>query len=213
MTKEKIEDEKKKAIVEQVLNDTIDEMAELALNYAQPELIKRNIFYEIKVMFFRLLSWLVYIIIGIFIINIFYASPLANTAVDNASLELIRTLDTCLIVKNYVILGINYLLAFFLFSFFYSKFGPKEYKKNRKNIIEFRNVIYVLFIGFFSLQSFTVEQLDLVLLITSLILLFEFVFKTDNTFSKEEFKDAARKQIVENWEQEIEKNKKEKTDD
>lgn len=190
MTKEKIENEEIKEIVKQAVNNTIDEITEGALRYAQPELIK-NIFYEIKIMFLQLLSWFIYIAIGIFVINIFYAFPFSET-VENASLKLIGTLDISLIIKNYIILGINFLLVFSLFSFVYSKLGSKIYEENRKNISELRNIIYVLFIGLFSLQSFTVEQLNLVLLITSLILLFEFVFKTEGNLSKEEFKEITK---------------------
>lgn len=209
MTKEKIENEEIKEIVKQAVNNTIDEITEGALRYAQPELIKKNIFYEIKIMFLQLLSWFIYIAIGIFVINIFYAFPFSET-VENASLKLIGTLDISLIIKNYIILGINFLLVFSLFSFVYSKLGSKIYEENRKNISELRNIIYVLFIGLFSLQSFTVEQLNLVLLITSLILLFEFVFKTEGNLSKEEFKEITKKIVKNNWVKEIEQEKSEK---
>lgn len=212
MTKEEIENDKIKEIAEQAVNDTIDEIAEQALNYAQPKLTKKNIFFEIKTMFLQLFSWFIYIVIGLFLMNIVYDLPIGSR-VNNASLELIKTLDIILIIKNYLTLGINFLLVFALFSYIYSKFVSKSYEESRKKIIELRIIIYVLFIGLFSLQSFTVEQLDLVLLINSLILLFEFVFKRNDSFSEKEFRNLARNKILKDWNQELEEKEKRTKDE
>ena len=53
-------------------------------------------------------------------------------------------------------------------------------------MIALRNLYYVFFITLFSLVSFTHEQLDLVSLVISTVILFAFILKEDFTYSKKD---------------------------
>lgn len=209
MSKKQDEKNIKREIVEKVVSNIVKEETNQALNYAHPKLIKESICNEIKSMVKNWLVGFIYIASSLIILNFIYISS-SSSSVDNMSLGMVKTLNESLIIKNYLILGINYLLAFALISFVRSKFRTGTYEKNRKNIISFRNVIYLLFIVSFSLQSFTVEQLDLVSLVISLIVLFKVLFMTDNTLTTEEFIEIAEKIIINNWANEIEQEKLEK---
>lgn len=204
-----MEDEQKK-IISKVVNKTVNDFTEKALFSVSPELIKKNIISEIKIMALTLSGWFFGLLISLIILNILYISH-NNSSIENASLRMIKTLDGFVIMKNYLLLGIVYILVFSFIAYISGKFESKNYEKSRKSIIEFRNIVYILFIVNFCLISFTVDQLDLVSLIISLVLLFKIVFKTDHTLSEKELKDIISEKYIENWNKEIEKKSEPKT--
>lgn len=200
-------DNEREKIIYKVVNKIVNDFTEKALLNVSPELIKKTIISEIKTMFLTLSGWFIGLLSAIFILNILYLSH-SDSSIKNASLRVIGTLDGFIIIKNYLSLGITYILVFGFIAYISGKFESKSYEKNRIRIIELRNIVYILFIVSFCLKSFTVDQLDLVSLIISLVLLFKIVFKTDHTLSEKELKNIISEKVTENFNKEIEKESK-----
>lgn len=203
----KIKINEKEEIVKKVFSDHIDEKTEETLNIVQKKLQKINIISEIKRMIITFIFWLFNILIGLLFLHFVYKFD--NDGIVNVySLKLIKGLDIYSILKTYVSLAITSIISFCFIALVVHNNRFRNYEKKRKTIKYFRNTSYIYFIVVFCLTAFTVDQLDLVSIIISLVLLFKIVFEEDKSLSEKNLEKLIKKTVLDDMSRKIKCNDK-----
>lgn len=118
--------------------------------------------------------------------------------VEDAAINVLTNLNTKHIIINYLTMGIFFIVMFLFTVFIIPKLWDLNVKQHRRRIFFTKNYSYVLFLTLFFLSSFTPNQLDLIMLLISLIILFKFIYVGEEFYLKYEKKESLDKSNKEN---------------
>lgn len=85
---------------------------------------------------------------------------------------------------------------FFLINSIDNFISSRSYTDQIEYLLRVRNLLFILLIILFCIQSFAIEQLDLVSTIISIVVLFEIVLKDKNSFSENSLKSEVAKEYI-----------------
>lgn len=206
-----MEDEKiKKQIIDKVVKELVDETVDETFIQAEPQLVKLLNKQELKSftqIFIKFLLHLGVISVMLFLVVEYYIPNALIT--PKSSSQIVESIDIITMLVNYVTLAIPIIIVFFLITFIDRIFFTRSYTEQIEYLFNLRNFLFVLFIILFCIQSFTIDQLDLISIILSTVILFEFILGNKNSLSEELIKSNMTQKYIELWSNEINSKKNE----
>lgn len=174
---------------------TIKEFIQKSYKKLFPDYVK----FALKEMFsFYLLGGILFYIILVMFKSISSEEMTSPFRVQDAAINTLNNLNIKHITMNYLILGILYIVLFLLTVIIVPKIWDLTVEQHRRRVFYTKNYSYILFLTLFFLSSFTADQLDLIMLLISLIILFKFMYGGEEFYLKYGKKKASGKSSKEN---------------